>query len=613
MKSLSRRTSVVQGLTVILGLAIAVPASAAIEQIIDQSWVKVAQASGDEYMHFPRAIAFDVVRGGSIGKKILVNWQSNPDVIQFPMTHGWMGSLDDGITWDTPAPTTTPEIDCMLSIRRITDGAIIAIPYYPNPNLSGVTSFTFSYHISTNNGVSWTPQTNAGVVNSGSTDRFNSLRLHRGIVQDSDGTLYAPAYGSFVGVSSQSMVLKSTNGGQAWTFLRTIAIGYNETSLVRCKDGSLLAIMRSASSATLGQARSTNNGVSWTPAVAAPGLPANSGVDPYLWLMPDGVLVLSYGNNVPGNMRHCLLAFSDDGNGTTWSNVIQTFTSSTSGLGNKSSGYTSVVPLTAHRFLQVSDRALYNYYGSTLHPTPNPFSIWTKTVDIVLSQPNRIDLKAGAAAGTITVTTDLTSSTHHVSRSAPDRGIRWQHRLLERRFQDGHQRHLHDRSAANPESQRRRNLPAVQHSAVRHGGAFPRQHELDDDKNLCQRHAPRPRLHLLPRPLRAICAGDSKRQRPTREPERDRTVRGQPQCHHHPTAVADRISRFSTDSHRRGERHGPVQLPMVQGWRGHRRRDRGQLQRHGGHRGHGRQLHRDRQQSGRHSHEFAGHDRHRHA
>ena len=411
MKFLSSFVFFFSRLLALLGLGLSLRAGAAIT-VVDQSWVKVAQASGDDYMHFPRALAFEVESGGVISKKILINWQTNRDVVQFPMTHGWMGSPNGAATWDTPAPTATPELDLMGAIRRLMDGTLLAIPYYPSPSVSNVTTFTFTYHTSTDNGLTWTVRSNAGTVNMGGQP-INSFRFHRGIIQNSDGTLLLPAYLRFTGDTDQhNALMRSTDGGASWNFLSSISrnsgIYYNETAIVRCVNGSLLAVFRSEGN-PLRYRRSTDEGLTWGAAAAdLPGVPANSGVDPYLWLMPDGVLVLSYGNNVPGNMRHCTLAFSEDGNGTSWSNVTQTFTSSTTGLGNKSSGYTSVVPLSAHRFLQVSDRALYNYYGSTLHPTPNPFSIWTKTVDIVLNQSGQLDLKSRFSAGTISVTTDLT-------------------------------------------------------------------------------------------------------------------------------------------------------------------------------------------------------------
>lgn len=411
----------------------ALAAAPSVGSISAGSWIKIAQASGSNFMHFPRGISFDIESGGAIVKKALINWQTNPDVVQFPMTHGWTGSVGPG-TWNSPSPTNTPEIDMMACIRRNSDGVLIAIPFYlgytganPNP------PFIFSYHTSTNNGTTWVNQANAGTVTGfPAGQQLAGIRFHRGIIQDADGTLYAPAHAQWrVGGAYEtfrSMLLKSTDGGATWTYLSTIqytaGLNYTETAIVRCKDGSILAVMRNATGSTINglkYKRSTDNGATWGSVNFLPGIPTNMGVDPELKLMPNGVLVLSYGDNIPsGNMRDCMLAFSEDGNGTTWTDVTETFTSSTSGLGNKSSGYTAIFPVSFNRFVLVSDRGANAYYGSS--PSPNPFSIWTRTIDMNLNYNNALDLKSMLADGYASVSTDMTYSnaTHPEARtSAP--------------------------------------------------------------------------------------------------------------------------------------------------------------------------------------------------
>lgn len=391
------------------------------------TWTKIAQATGNGWMHFPRGYAFDIQSGGNIVKKVLVNWSTSPDSVMFPYTHGWTGSIDGGLTWNTPAPTNTPNIDQMSCIRRH-DGVLIAIPFYPNPftGANPTDSFTFSYDSSIDNGVTWHKNVNGAVVKGFGGQKMGSFRFHRGIIQDANGDLYAPAYCQFQitgGYESHRVILlKSTDKGITWNYLSTVqatsGLSYNEATIVRCRDGSILCVMRNGSN-PLKYRRSTDNGASWGGAVNfLSGLPSHTGVDPYLYLMPNGVLVLSYGDNVPGNMRHCYLAFAADGVGNSWTNVTNTFLSSTSGLGNKSSGYTAIWPTRINRFQQVSDRALWTYYGSSRHPSPNPFSIWTKQVDMVLDHRNRIDLKTKYANGDITVTTDLnyTNTAHPEAR-----------------------------------------------------------------------------------------------------------------------------------------------------------------------------------------------------
>jgi hypothetical protein len=392
------------------------------------SWTKIAQASGDGWMHFPHGISFDVNNGGNIVKKAIVSWQTSADVVTFAYSRGWMGSLNAGVTWNSPSVTNTTSID-MNTIHRRHDGVLITLPFYP-ANFNGANpkdTFSFSYDTSTNNGATWGNATYGFV--SGFPTLLGGFRFHRGIVEDADGTMYAPAYGQFAAAGGgyethRVMLLKSTNKGATWTYLSTVqftaSISYNEATIVRCRDGSILCIMRNGSN-PLKYRRSTDNGVTWGGAVTTvPGLPANAGVDPYLYMMPNGVLALTYGDNVTGNMRHCYMAYAPDGVGNNWVNVTQTYASTLGGgPGTKSSGYGTIFPTRINRFLQTSDRALYTYYGSDQHPSPNPFSVWTKQADVVLNYRNRIDLASKYESGDITVTTDLT----HIDAAHPEAGI----------------------------------------------------------------------------------------------------------------------------------------------------------------------------------------------
>lgn len=396
----------------------------AIQNIHYGGWIKIAQAPVDtaQWMHFPRAISFDVQSGSSIIKKTLLNWQTNRDVVQFPMSHGWAGSVNEAVTFDSPLPAATGgtnDLDMMACIRRNTDGVMVALPFYFNNTGANPTPpLIFSYYTSTDNGATWNKQTNAGQATGfPAGQQLAGFRFHRGIIQDADGTMYAPAYAQFRNTDGtyqvqRSILMKSTNGGATWNYVSTIqytaTLAYTETTIVRCKDGSMLAIMRNGSDRLKYRRSPTgSNGATWGADTYVPNIPTtNNGVDPYLELMPNGVLVLSYGDNGTTNPRSCVLAYDPNGNGGSWTNITTTFTGAT-GLGNRSSGYTSVFPLRNNQFLQISDRALYNYYGSNQHPSPNPFSIWSKKVEMVLDYRNRIDLKT-KYPGQISVSTDMT-------------------------------------------------------------------------------------------------------------------------------------------------------------------------------------------------------------
>jgi len=388
-------------------------ASAQINQISQLGWVNITSATGNAYMMFPRATGFSIDNSGTTVQKVLLNWQTNDDSSQFPMTHGYKGSADAGATWASPSEQTTmnPDLDLMSSIR-LKNGTVLAIPFY----WGGTgTSFNFTYNTSTNNGVSWTNHVNGGTINAGSGNTITTFHFHRGIIEEANGYLYAPAYLKFsTDPTHRTVLFKSTDSGVTWNFLSNMAVNssleYTESCVVRCKNGDFYVVERNATGSTYNDLkfqRSTDKGLTWTSMNYLSGLPQpNQGVDPHLWMMPNGILVLSYGVNVAGGgKRNIHMAFCADGNGTTWSNDTVTFTRIAGS--SESSGYTAVVPVSAHRFLQFSDTGTNASYASA-HPSPNPYKIRSKIVDIVLAQSNRIDLKTRYNLGLVTITTDMT-------------------------------------------------------------------------------------------------------------------------------------------------------------------------------------------------------------
>lgn len=113
----------------------------------------------------------------------------------------------------------------------------------------------------------------------------------------------------------RTVLMESRDEGATWDFVSTIANpvneerdGFCEPALMRVPDGSLLCVMRRGGGVPLAQARSIDGGKTWS----EPQFLAAHGVDPDLCLLPNGVLVCSYGR--PG--RH--LMFSVDGCGYSW-------------------------------------------------------------------------------------------------------------------------------------------------------------------------------------------------------------------------------------------------------------------------------------------------------
>ncbi len=129
----------------------------------------------------------------------------------------------------------------------------------------------------------------------------------------SDGTLLALSYGNFVGddvpISGfaptlgvapmyRTYMLSSTDGGENWEYLSTIAYdgktgqeSFCEPAIVDFGGGELLVIMRTGRYAPLFQCRSLDGGQTWSEPVSLETL----GLQPKMTLLDNGILVCSFG------------------------------------------------------------------------------------------------------------------------------------------------------------------------------------------------------------------------------------------------------------------------------------------------------------------------------
>jgi len=173
----------------------------------------------------------------------------------------------------------------------------------------------------------------------------------RSIVPRADGSLVGLFAGWFHGDDtpcpygrgrpySRSYTCESSDGGRTWRYLATIGYaelgseGYNEGTMRRLPDGTLLAVLRTGNERDLAcqdnpimWTTSRDDGRTWSP-------PQRTGVEgayPGLAVLRDGLVVMSYGR--PGAM----LVFSADG-GHTW-------TDPTVVDATPYSGYTDVVQI----------------------------------------------------------------------------------------------------------------------------------------------------------------------------------------------------------------------------------------------------------------------------
>jgi len=197
----------------------------------------------------------------------------------------------------------------------------------------------------------------AGKVDNGSSGEWSGLFFHRTVVELRDGSLLATMYGNFeqdtivptnprskseTKYKLRTFVVRSTDRGQTWRYWSTVAVpnpkvvddseGFNEWSIARLADGRLFGVIRTGHYTPLVVTWSADDGKTWTKPIAPAGL--TPGGDPYVILLKDGRLALSYGeivqpkgpredywkeyNQRADQRRRCVLAIDADGSGREW-------------------------------------------------------------------------------------------------------------------------------------------------------------------------------------------------------------------------------------------------------------------------------------------------------
>jgi hypothetical protein len=275
------------------------------------------------------------------------------------------------------------------------------------------------YHTSTDNVNTFTLNT-TGTLNF--PFNVNWVKITRGIFE-SEGALYLPFYAAYQGYPGTRCVLaRSVDQGHTWNWYSDItnptkdgSASFDEVTVAVCANGDWLSVFRQGQHVPIKYCRSTNKGLTWSAAQLLPGLPTgstsgddfNESVDPFLQLMPNGIMILSYGR------PNSHIAFSYDGNGTNWTYLATTFLEvpgafSPTTAGKQSTNYLAMVPLGYNKFMQYGDTGADWVYrdaaGNIIkHPNPNPFSIWQKPFEIVTNRQNRIDLKKKILYNWVTV------------------------------------------------------------------------------------------------------------------------------------------------------------------------------------------------------------------
>jgi hypothetical protein len=356
---------------------------------------------------FPASFAADTVVNGVTTKKVFVSYSRGPDVATSDGATGLRISTDGGSSYPQYQENTTG----VGSVVRLASGCLLAVQFIPEWTDSTHTAINLDTRTSCDMGSTWQVgkaafTTPAGASLDPSTfDR--GLRMTGPFVTLADGTLIVPAYTQFVGdAHNRSILLQSKDQGQSFTVRSTINAtnaagqGSNEVGLSRTVDGRLLAVLRTANgSSNLLSAYSSDNGLTWTPAVALTGPSGadTSSVDPVLVLQPNGVLLLSYGR--PDNK----LLVSYDGDGTSWQDYQVTFANPPTVVGparnHGSSGNTSMVSVAANRTLLFGDACAPSWGCKQYH---EDYDVWARHVDAVTPGTGKLDLATKARAGLVT-------------------------------------------------------------------------------------------------------------------------------------------------------------------------------------------------------------------
>jgi Neuraminidase (sialidase) len=136
------------------------------------------------------------------------------------------------------------------------------------------------------------------------------------ILEESDGTLLLGGYGGPLPRVTEgpqtSFVVRSRDGGKTWIDPVEIARGHNEVTMIKRRDGSILAVMRTAAGARLNSSISRDGGRTWS----APAKVTDDREHPAdLLRLAGGDLLLTFGQR---NKPYGVQAMRSRDDGETW-------------------------------------------------------------------------------------------------------------------------------------------------------------------------------------------------------------------------------------------------------------------------------------------------------
>ena len=340
----------------------------AILELLSQHSLLAAESDGPEVTVSPAVIA--VRRNGITGagfavvsrdgKRVTLHFPTHADDFGKSVGTGTAVSTDGGNTWSTGRDDWPVAKSVGVWQERMRDGRFVALGMHwlPDPakrrQIESLDIPVSPWRIATSkNGHEWqtfdarvTIPVEMGVI----------ARPLPHIFEDDAGAWLMPAY-SWSRTGNRAVLLKSDDEGRNWSLHATIVKAttiirsgvpvttpWLESMVTRTKDGSLLAVIRTGSSAaaSLVFARSSDGGLTWTDpekGVAGPHPEPATAKLPNVLLLPNGMLALLTAHT----KRGCYLYLSSDGTGRKWDEG-QLITKSTG-------SNTSMVALTENRLL----------------------------------------------------------------------------------------------------------------------------------------------------------------------------------------------------------------------------------------------------------------------
>jgi hypothetical protein len=182
-----------------------------------------------------------------------------------------------------------------------------------NPPVHGRDPIKMHIAYSYDNGYTWTK---AATIE---PDPFLWIETCEPCIELPNGRILFPIYAETKERRLASVVFASDDHGVTWRYLstilerpedKTLAMDFQETSLVVTGSGDVIAIVRTQDEG-MWQARSTDWGESWQDLHRVPQLP--SGTQPSLMRAQDGRLLLSYGHRGTAPRRLCVRISNDEG------------------------------------------------------------------------------------------------------------------------------------------------------------------------------------------------------------------------------------------------------------------------------------------------------------